>query len=69
MLFRSPILSLVSIYVGMRLGGVLGMILGPTVLLIALNLVKLGLFDGVRADAEAAVEDVIAILRERPESE
>lgn len=65
----SPILSLVSIYVGMRLGGVLGMILGPTVLLIALNLVKLGLFDGVQADAEAAVEDVIAILRERPESE
>ena len=65
----SPILSLVSIYVGMRLGGVLGMIFGPTVLLIALNLVKLGLFDGVRADAEAAVEDVIAILRERPESE
>lgn len=53
----------------MRLGGVLGMIFGPTVLLIALNLVKLGLFDGVRADAEAAVEDVIAILRERPESE
>ena len=50
----------------MRLGGVLGMIFGPTVLLIALNLVKLGLFDGVRADAEAAVEDVIAILRERP---
>lgn len=65
----SPILSLVSIYVGMRLGGVLGMILGPTVLLIVLNLVKLGLFDGVRADAEAAVEDIIAILRERPESE
>ena len=31
--------------------------------------VALGLFDGVRADAEAAVEDVIAILRERPESE
>ena len=65
----SPILSLVSIYVGMRLGGVLGMILGPTVLLIALNLVKLGLFDGVRADAEAAAEDIIAILRERPEGD
>lgn len=65
----SPILSLISIYVGMRLGGVLGMILGPTVALIALNLIKLGLFDGVRADAEAAVEDVIAILRERPEDE
>ena len=28
----SPILSLVSIYVGMKAGGVLGMILGPTVL-------------------------------------
>lgn len=65
----SPIASLVSIYVGMRLGGVLGMILGPTVALIALNLIKLGLFDGVRADVTAAVEDVIALLRERPEEE
>ena len=63
----SPILSLVSIYVGMRLGGVLGMVLGPTVALIALNLVKLGLFEGLRLDLSAAAEDIMALLRERPE--
>ena len=42
------------------------MILGPTIALIALNLVKLGIFDGVRADLAACVEDIMAILRERP---
>ena len=63
----SPILSLVSIYVGMKLAGVLGMILGPTVALIALNLAKLGLFDGVRRDITAAADDVMALLRERPD--
>ena len=63
----SPILSLVSIYVGMKLAGVLGMILGPTVALIALNLAKLGLFDGVRRDITAAADDMMALLRERPD--
>lgn len=63
----SPILSLVSIYVGMRLGGVLGMILGPTVALVILNLGKLGLFDGLRQDISAATEDIMAILQERPD--
>lgn len=63
----SPILSLVSIYVGMRLGGVVGMILGPTAALVVLNLAKLGLFQGVWLDIQAAAEDIMAILRERPE--
>ena len=63
----SPILSLMSIYVGMRLGGVMGMVLGPTVALIALNLVKLGLFEGLHLDLAAAAEDIMALLRERPE--
>ena len=34
----SPILSLVSIYVGMRLGGVWGMILGPVICMVAFNI-------------------------------
>ena len=62
----SPIASLISIYIGWRLAGVLGMILGPTIALIALNLVKLGLFDGTRLDLTAAAEDIMAVLRERP---
>lgn len=62
----SPIVSLISIYIGWRIAGVLGMILGPTITLIALSLIQLGLFEGVRLDLEAAAEDIMAILRERP---
>ena len=62
----SPILSLMSIYVGMKLGGVLGMILGPTILLICLNLAAMGIFRGLRLDLIAAGQDVLAILSRRP---
>ena len=59
----SPIASLISIYVGMKLAGVVGMILGPVVTLVVLNLLGLGLLDGTRADLRLAVEDTAAILR------
>ena len=62
----SPILSLVSIYVGMKAGGVLGMILGPTVLLICLNLAAMGIFHGLRLDLVAAGRDIMAVLSHRP---
>jgi len=64
----SPILSLLSIYVGMKLGGVAGMILGPVLTLMALNLAGMGIFGGLRADLAAAVEDISCILAERPRS-
>lgn len=64
----SPILSLVSIYVGMKLGGVLGMILGPILLLVLLNLAGMGMFRGLRMDLIAAVQDISAILSQRPDS-
>lgn len=59
----SPILSLVSIYVGMKLAGVVGMILGPVVTLVALNLLGLGLLDGWKRDLVLAVKDMGALLR------
>lgn len=59
----SPIASLISIYVGMRLAGVAGMILGPIVTLVVLNLLGLGLLDGTKADLRLALEDTAAILR------
>ncbi|MCI8870373.1 MAG: sporulation integral membrane protein YtvI [Lawsonibacter sp.] len=62
----SPILSLVSIYTGMRLAGVAGMILGPILTLVVLNLAGLGLFHGIRMDLAAAAADIAAILRQRP---
>ncbi len=63
----SPILSLVSIYVGMKLGGVLGMILGPILLLVALNLAGMGMFRSLRMDLSAAAKDIAAILAHRPD--
>lgn len=58
----SPILSLISIYVGMKLGGVLGMILGPVVMLILINVLKMDVLSGTRQDLKLAVEDVRALL-------
>ena len=58
----SPILSLVSIYVGMKLAGVLGMILGPILLLIVRNLSEMGMFRNIHRDLTAAAGDIAAIL-------
>ena len=60
-------LSLLSVYVGMKLGGVLGMILGPVLTLVLLNLAGMGMFRGLRSDLAAAAWDVAAILSRRPE--
>ena len=59
----SPILSLVSIYGGMKLGGVVGMILGPILTLMVLNLSGLGMFRGVRLDLADAAADIASLLR------
>ena len=63
----SPILSLVGIYVGMRLAGVAGMIAGPLLILVCINLAKLGIFQPAARDVRMAVSDVRAILRETHE--
>ena len=63
----SPILSLVSIYAGMKLAGVLGMVFGPVALLVLLNLAGMGIFHGLRLDLAAAAADILAILAQRPE--
>lgn len=60
----SPILSLVGIYVGMKAGGVPGMIVGPLLILVCINLSKLGIFRPVAADLRMALRDVRGILRE-----
>lgn len=59
----SPILSLVGIYVGMRLAGVAGMVIAPLLLLVFINLTRLGIFHPVAADLRMAFRDVRAILR------
>ena len=59
----SPILSLVGIYVGMKVGGVLGMVVGPLLLLVCINLAKLGIFRPMLDDLALAAQDINAILR------
>lgn len=60
----SPILSLVGIYVGMRLAGVAGMVIGPLLILVCINLARLGIFRPTAADLRMAFHDVRAILRQ-----
>ena len=59
----SPILSLVSVYVGMKAAGVLGMVLGPVLCLVALDVVGSGVLDNTMADVKLAFQDLSAILR------
>lgn len=60
----SPIMSLAGIYIGMKVGGVAGMILGPVILLVAVNLGRRGLFRTAAADVQLAFRDVRGLLRE-----
>ena len=63
-----PVVSLISIYVGMRLAGVLGMILAPVVCMVFLNICRLGVFTPVLEDLRLAAGDLAAFLRDRPSS-
>ena len=53
-----PLMALLSIYVGLRAYGVWGAILGPIVVMVALNLVKSGLFDATIKDVKDAFRDL-----------
>lgn len=57
-----PLLSLASVYVGMQVGGVPGMILGPVLCLVALNLIRSGVLDRSLCDLRLAGSDISAIL-------
>lgn len=46
----SPLLSLMGMFVGLRMGGVVGLILGPIVMVVLVSAVRSHLFDGVIND-------------------
>lgn len=62
-----PLLSLLAIYVGMRTAGVLGMILGPVLLIMVRNLWRAGMFQDTMGDLALAANDMHAILHSRRE--
>ena len=57
----SPLVAIASIYIGMQLGGVLGLILGPIVAMVFVTLYKVGLFNGWIEDINAVLD-----LRKKP---
>ena len=57
-----PLLSLASVYVGMKVEGVAGMILGPVLCLVVLNLCRAGVLDRTLRDLRLAGSDLSAIL-------
>lgn len=59
----SPLLSLGSIYLGLQVAGVWGMVFAPVVTLVLLNLFSLGLFQGFWHDADALLEEVKKIFQ------
>lgn len=64
-----PVVSLISIYIGMQLAGVLGMILAPVVCMVFLNICKLGIFTPVLDDLRMAAMDLGLFFRNRPGKE
>ena len=52
----SPLTALLSIYIGMQLGGVLGLVLGPIVAMVLVSLYKAGIFDGWIKDTTAVLK-------------
>lgn len=60
-----PVLSLLSIYVGMKAFGVLGMILAPTLLLVAISVCASGVFDAFTSDVAMAFQDIRSFLEHK----
>ncbi|MCL1855436.1 MAG: AI-2E family transporter [Clostridia bacterium] len=49
----SPLLSLIGMFAGLHLGGIVGLILGPVVMVVIVSAVRARLFDGVVMDCRA----------------
>lgn len=64
-----PLLSLLGIYVGMRTAGVLGMILGPVLLIMIRNLWRAGMFRATVDDLTLMARDMHAILHSGHETQ
>ena len=65
----SSLLSLITIYVGMKLGGVLGMILCPIICMIIIGLYNVAFFDPTIKDFKLLFKHIIACATLKPPEE
>ena len=63
----NPLYTLFLLYVGYRLGSVLGMIFAVPVGLIVMNLYKAGAFDYILDDVEILVEGILSLRNRNKE--
>jgi len=61
----SPLLSLLSMYIGMRIAGVTGMIFAPVFIQVFKQVCKAGLFAELISDAKLFIMDCVGILRNK----
>jgi len=59
----SPLLTVISSFVGWKISGVMGMIIGPIVALIIVNIYASGIFEGPISDLKVLYRDVTGRLR------
>ena len=62
----SSLQMLLSMYEGMRLAGVTGLIIAPIIWIAVVNFLRTGIFDGVRADLAYVISDIGRMIA-RPE--
>lgn len=63
----SPLASLISIYVGMKIGGVLGMIFVPILCMVVISLHGVGFFDPTIEDFKLLLQRLLDVARIPPE--
>jgi sporulation integral membrane protein YtvI len=60
-----PIVALMSIYLGFKIAGVWGAILGPVVFMMAVSIFSTGLFDNTIRDIRDAIRDITGVFRHK----
>ena len=61
----TPIASLIGMYAGTRLYGVLGLIFGPIAILVLINIYRANAFEGMTADAKCVFKGISRWLKRR----
>lgn len=64
----SPLLSLISMYVGLKLAGIWGLIFAPVIVLVCLHFFALSLFQGIASDLNQVGLDLLSLFEENQEN-
>ncbi len=59
----SPLLTVITVFVGWKLWGVLGMIIGPIIALLIVKVFQSGIFDGIASDLKVLLTDMSRKLK------